>query len=389
MNRSMIAVMVLGAGVWGSIPGSAAGQLRFSDDSPAGVEVTPAATATPAAEAGVWSPRKGQLFPDLTIVLPDGTETRLTRWQNRAILIEYVAMPSPVSQALAGGNRRGPLGEQARSDVDVLEFAEVLPFFAKGVEFDPEEWVHVALLVAGPEGGAPTAADARAWAQHFGIDVKQGRIVAAASTATLERGVRNFAPGFHLLDKRFVVQAVGTSGDIAERLRLDVLPALADALGKGKESADSGSLKITLDDVRSLEPWPELEPEQATMDPTTGRIVTPKADIEPGRMIQPVTMRTMEPIIRQERKLVMVYVFSTRSAASRQIWPIAGMMTVNNAGKVRSLRLDVEHDREAVGALKLEYVPTFLFYRNGKEVGRVTGQFSPEDVQKVIDANAS
>ncbi|MDK2970686.1 MAG: hypothetical protein PWP23_441 [Candidatus Sumerlaeota bacterium] len=369
----------------------AAAQLNFSEPSPAETAplAQPAEVPEPAPAVEQWIPRVGETYPALDLVSWRDEPVRLSSMRGKVLLVEYAAMPSPISQAFAGANLRGALGE-VRPDTNVLSLGEVLPFFAKGLEYGDKRFAHVTILIAGPDGGAPTAADARAWARHFGIAEEQGRFVVAASGDTLARGVRAFAPGFHLVDTDFRIAEIATSGDVPERLRLNVLPKAPKLLGLDtNEKDDDGALTITLDDLNSLQPVDNTPVNPAVAAEQAARTVDEAAgDVEPGLFIQPVTLRKLDPILTHEQKLVMVYMFSTKSEASQRIWPVAGALAVNNRDKIRSLRLDTSEDEEAIQQYRLAFLPTFIFFKDGKEVRRFGGEFAAADIQQFIDTNA-
>lgn len=192
----------------------------------------------------VWPPRVGEQYPDLPLLNSKGQPVGLSQFRGDVLLIMPIAMNSPGSQALAGGDRLGgfngvtPQGDIASIDQIISDFSKLAPE-------DPRLLV-VEILIYGPDRAQAMPEHITAWATHFHRapeqDAKTGespglmpqKLLARARRLTVVpsidmRGQESFSqiPGVQLLDKDGVLRFDATGVTPRHRLRQDLMPALA------------------------------------------------------------------------------------------------------------------------------------------------------------------
>lgn len=154
-----------------------------------------------------WPPEEGQPFPVMPLLSPT-LEKRMTEsFRGRVTLIEYAAMTSPVTQALAGSNDRGPYGAVAMSP-SFKRLEQYFPDYSGGIQAGDINRVQI--LMTDLRSQIVSPALAQAWSEHFELESKHGRTVLIASAALLQGTGAELIGGFQLLDKNMIVRADAT-----------------------------------------------------------------------------------------------------------------------------------------------------------------------------------
>ena len=85
---------------------------------------------------------------------------------------------------------------------------------------------YVQLLLFNQSIQAPSAEEARAWAEHFGMDRSRNQIVLVGTDELATRQSFNMVPGFHLIDREFVFRSDSSGHQPVDNLYNDLLPAM-------------------------------------------------------------------------------------------------------------------------------------------------------------------
>jgi len=171
----------------------------------------------------VWPPKLDEPYPDLNLVDQTGNLTRLSDFKGQVILVEPIGLPCAACQAFCGGHQVGGFrGVEPQPGLpSIKESARLYGKF----DLSDERIVKVYLLLYGMDMRAPTPSDARAWADHFGMDRSKNEIVLTGLPSMM--GDQSFAmiPGVHLVDRNFIlcVDSAGRS-DQTHDLYRDLLP---------------------------------------------------------------------------------------------------------------------------------------------------------------------
>ncbi|MCA9135480.1 MAG: hypothetical protein KDB00_01940 [Planctomycetales bacterium] len=173
---------------------------------------------------GHWPPVSGQKFPDLVLADQSGQTVHLSDFAGKFILVEYAAIPCMGCQAFAGGKQRGGFG--GFSVQPGLDSIENYSQKYAGVELGSKDVVFVQVLLYGKSLSAPTQAEVEGWAQHFGMDREDYKIVLRGDPSMLSPETYEMIPGFHLIDRDFVLRSDSCGHHPADDLYADLLPML-------------------------------------------------------------------------------------------------------------------------------------------------------------------
>lgn len=174
---------------------------------------------------GPWPPLVGQPYPDLQLCDQRGQTVRLSDFAGKVILLELAAIPCKGCQAFAGGNRCGGFaGVEVQSNLgSIHQYARQYGGVTLG---ENKDLVFVQLLLYGRAMGSPTPQEVTGWANHFDMDRDAGEIVLQGSDAMLSRATYQMIPGFHLIDRDFVLQYDSSGHHPSCDLYRELLPAL-------------------------------------------------------------------------------------------------------------------------------------------------------------------
>ena len=178
-----------------------------------------------------WPPQIGMKMTDLLLQDQNGNPLRTTDLKGSVILVEYVGMSCPACQAFSGASRMGAYGGVVPQP-GVKSIEEFVALYGKGIQLTDERLIFVQILLYDLNLQAPTQADARQWAAHFGFDRAQNQIVLAGTKELLGDAAYNLIPGFQLVDKNFIVRSDSTGHHPKENLFTTLIPMISQLLGE-------------------------------------------------------------------------------------------------------------------------------------------------------------
>lgn len=226
-----------------------------------------------------WPPKLGESFPDLTLIDQNGAKFRLSALKGKVLLIQFVNMKNPVSQAFSGANELGAyMGAETSSNVQV--FWKLLPDYAKGVKFPNNNVRIVQILLYSMSLGPPKAEDVQKWAEHFRLYPKDGHIVAASPYDLRGPETAQLTPGFMLVDQNFIVRGDATGTPPHQNLYQTVLPMLASLVLNSGTVTDLG-LPAPLDLEQKIDAQPQQDNVVAP-DPASDPVLNESPLPEPG-----------------------------------------------------------------------------------------------------------
>ncbi len=178
-----------------------------------------------------WPPRIGATYPDLELVNRAGETLRLSQFRGKVILVEPVGMSCPACNAFAGGNNGigGYRGLRPQEGVPSIE--KLLERKARGVKLTDPDLVLVQIIFYDYEMEAPDVQDARDWARHFAISPKEARVV-IPSADLRSPATYDLIPGFHLIDRDFILRYDAAGHHPRDDLWSELLPAIPGLLGR-------------------------------------------------------------------------------------------------------------------------------------------------------------
>lgn len=172
-----------------------------------------------------WPPDKHERYPDLKLKDQNGDTVQLSDFEGKLILLELAAVPCPGCQAFAGGNEHGGFaGIEVQSGLDSIH--QYARSYA-GVDLsNNDDVVLVQLMLYGKSMSSPTQAEVTGWADHFGLDRNSDEVVLKGDKSLLGKASFEMIPGFHLIDRNFVLQYDSTGHHPEDNLYQELLPAL-------------------------------------------------------------------------------------------------------------------------------------------------------------------
>lgn len=98
-----------------------------------------------------------------------------------------------------------------------------------------------------------------------------------------------------------------------------------------------------------------------------------------------ITNENFELEIEQASEPVILDVYATWCGPCQQMAPLFDELAQEYRGKIRFATLNVDHAREIAIKLGVSSVPTFVFFKAGKMVGKETGYMGKRDLQIQIE----
>lgn len=196
----------------------------------------PAATQTAKAEEiSPWPPVVGQRFPDLELIHQDGGTFHLSDLKGKVVVVEPIGMNCPACQGWSGAHEVGSFEDNAVQS-GLVSFKQMLPTYTGGLTWPHGDIVLVQLLLYDMKMGAPDAADARKWADHFRFNLQDGEFVTVAPQDMRNKASYAMIPGFFLLDKNLVLRADATGHHPKDNLYQTLLPMIPQLLNENGAS---------------------------------------------------------------------------------------------------------------------------------------------------------
>ena len=174
-----------------------------------------------------WPPALNSYYPDIEMMSLSGKPVKLSSYAGKAILVEPIGMSCPACQAFAGGDTRGGInGVLPQSGLPSID--NLLQ--KQGISPNDPRLVRVQLILYGPTLKAPTLAEARAWANHFGFGQGANQLVLIADQRYQNDASYNMIPGFQLIDKNFVLRSDSSGHQPKNDLYGQLLPMIRQLL---------------------------------------------------------------------------------------------------------------------------------------------------------------
>lgn len=171
-----------------------------------------------------WPPEKNRTYPDLELIDQEGNVTRLSDFRGKVILLEPVGIPCQACVAFSGGHHAG-----AFQGIEPQPGLQSIHDYAREyghINLDDPRIVHIQLVLFNHSMEAPAEAEVQAWAKHFQLHASNGDIVLAGTPGMATQASREMIPGFHLIDKNFILRANSTGAEPQDNLYTKLLPML-------------------------------------------------------------------------------------------------------------------------------------------------------------------
>ncbi len=179
-----------------------------------------------------WPPKIGSEYPNLQLLNADGKSFSLNSLKGKVIIIELSAMSCPATQAFSGAHRFG--GFRGISPQPGLpSFEEVFERYSDGLKIkgDPD-LAFVQIVFYDMNLKAPAPQELRDWISHFKLSDLKNAYILAAPAALTNVTSRSLIPGFHLLDKKFVLRNDASGTARQPLLFSELIPAVGNLVSE-------------------------------------------------------------------------------------------------------------------------------------------------------------
>lgn len=174
-----------------------------------------------------WPPAMNTIYPNIKLVDYTGQPFDLESYAGRIIIIEYIDLNDPISQAQSGAALAGVLpGTFVEQDETNSEpFDEVFRKTAlNDITLPDPNLLHIKVLVYGVNGGQATVDDAERWANHFDLKKSDNFIVAVPEKDFRGKETLQMLTGYQLLDRNLVLRVDSAGVAPKHNLRLTLIP---------------------------------------------------------------------------------------------------------------------------------------------------------------------
>lgn len=84
---------------------------------------------------------------------------------------------------------------------------------------------------------------------------------------------------------------------------------------------------------------------------------------------------------------VLIDVFATWCGPCKQMMPVFEELSKELAGKCKLVKLNIDEERDLAIQYNVSSIPTFIFIKDGKMVGKETGSMSKETLKSKIQSH--
>ncbi len=199
---------------------------RPKDDNPLNLPAPPSDDELRSNLPKPWPPQMNVRYPDLKLLNQKGQDFKLSDYEGRVIVVEYIDMGSPISQAQSGAKERGVFSTASNKFDKLTQSFDVM--LEKNTEpsltLPQDDIVMVKVIVFGPEGKQGSRDDAQDWAEHFGFTIENNVIVAVPEVDIRGEAMNGVIGGYQLLDKNYKLRVDSAGPDPKHNLRMTFMP---------------------------------------------------------------------------------------------------------------------------------------------------------------------
>ncbi len=175
-----------------------------------------------------WPPKMNQPYPDLELIDRNGRVFKLSDLKGYIIVMSYIDMSSPISQAQAGAAVVGAYGVTKEVDKYTEPFSQVVAKNASDGFVLPNDGVlEVNVLVYAQDGAQATLNDADKWAEHFDLNLERGIVVAVPKDDLRSSDAQSVVAGYQLVDQHMMLRVDSAGLEAKHNLKMTLVPMLS------------------------------------------------------------------------------------------------------------------------------------------------------------------
>ncbi len=172
-----------------------------------------------------WPPKMNTAYPDIALIDQKGASFSLSSLAGKTVIVEFIDMTSPISQAQSGASILGAYGGVSEVDAFAMPFSDVLKQNTDaGITLPKDNVIILKVIVYGKSGAQGSRDDAQNWAEHFNLQKSNGYIVAVSEKDLRNDDTANLIGGYQLLD-RYTKLRVDSAGALPKHnLKITLIP---------------------------------------------------------------------------------------------------------------------------------------------------------------------
>ncbi len=181
----------------------------------------------------VWPPKMNTKYPDIELLDQAGKEVKISDFKGKVILLEFIDITSPISQAQSGAGLIGAYPAMVNQDVDKhsMPISDLLRRETMGSLMLPhDDIMQVKVIIYGRDGGAGSRDDAMNWADHFDFKTSDNVIVAVPKKDMRGDETSSVLTGFQLIDKNMILRVDSAGVMPKHNLKMTLVPLVSKLL---------------------------------------------------------------------------------------------------------------------------------------------------------------
>ncbi len=176
-----------------------------------------------------WPPKMNKPYIDMELFDQEGQEFKISDLKGKVIIIEYIDMSSPVSQAQSGAGLLGAYAATPNQSVDkyAMPISDILPKETQGSLVLPhDDIIQLKIIIYGEGGNAGSRDDAMNWANHFNFKKSDNVIVAVPKKDMRGKDSDAILTGYQLVDKNMILRVDAAGVTPKHNLKMTLIPLI-------------------------------------------------------------------------------------------------------------------------------------------------------------------